>query len=108
MGSAGPLVGPRGRLSSPTGRRIVKRKLLDESAKEPNKSSRYTTRTTTKGTTIEIDCATELNNGNDNNSHERTAMLQKALELLGEFRAEFQGLKETLKEQNKIICDQQG
>ncbi|KJZ70171.1 hypothetical protein HIM_10431 [Hirsutella minnesotensis 3608] len=35
------------------------------------------------------------------------AAIEKVWELLAEYRAEFQGLKETLKEQNQIIRDQQ-
>ena len=104
--SAGSGVRPRGLSSSPTGGRIVKRKLLDGTAKEVNKSSRYATRATRKETG-EIECARVSTNENVSSSHEEMAMLERVWELLDEYRAEFQGLKETLKEQNEIIRDQQ-
>ncbi|KJZ69295.1 hypothetical protein HIM_11308 [Hirsutella minnesotensis 3608] len=103
--NAGPGVGPRGP-SSPTGGRIVKRKLLDGTAKELNKNSRYATRATRKETGG-IQCARAPRNENANSSDEEMAMIEKVWELLDEYRAEFQGLKETLKEQNEIIRDQQ-
>lgn len=78
---------------------------------EPNKSSRYVTRATKTGTTIEVDRTTDTRNGNSNNNDNdddgERALLQKVLELLGEYRAEFQGLKEALKEQKDIIYNQQ-
>ncbi|KJZ69200.1 hypothetical protein HIM_11400 [Hirsutella minnesotensis 3608] len=104
--SAGPGVGPRGPSSSPTGGRIVKRKLLDGTAKELNKNSRYATRATRKETGG-IQCARAPRNENANSSDEEMATVEKVWELLDEYRAEFQGLKETLKEQNEIIRDQQ-
>ena len=86
----------------------MKRK-LEDTAKEPNKSSRYATRATTRATTIEgeVDHVTDPRKGNSSSNNEGRAMLQKALELLGEYRAEFQGLREAIKEQNGIISNQQ-
>lgn len=68
--------------------RTSKRK-LEDTVKEPNKSSRYDTRATTRATTIEgeVDCATDPRKGNSSNNNEGRAMLQKALDLLGEYRA---------------------
>ncbi|KJZ68779.1 hypothetical protein HIM_11823 [Hirsutella minnesotensis 3608] len=59
-------------------------------------------------TTSEVNCATEpvISNGNDNYDEGRT-MLHVVLELLGEYRVDFQGLKEAIKEQNEIISNQQ-
>lgn len=104
--SAGSGVGPRGLSSSPAGGRIVKRKLLDGTAKELNKSSRYATRATRKETG-DVECARASRNENFNSNHEEMAMLEKVWELLDEYRAEFQGLRDTLKEQNEIIRNQQ-
>ncbi|OWT42238.1 reverse transcriptase [Pochonia chlamydosporia 170] len=107
VASVGTNAGPRGRLSTPTGRRVVKRK-IDDQGKEPNKSSRYATRTTTDATAIELECATDIRNGNRSDStDEGGATLQSALLLLGQFRAEFHGLKTAIKEQSEIIRNQQ-
>jgi chromosome segregation ATPase len=82
----------------------MKRK-LEDIANESNKSSRYATR----ATTIEgsADHATDPRKGNSSNNNEGRAMLQKASELLGEYRAEFQRINEAIKEQNEIISSQQ-
>ncbi|KAL6405538.1 hypothetical protein AUP68_11296 [Ilyonectria robusta] len=106
--SAGTLVGPSGRVSTPMKLRSMKRK-LEDTAREPNKSSRYATRATTRATAVEgeVDHAIDPRKGNSSNINEGRVMLQKALELLGEYRAEFQGLRETIKEQNGIISNQQ-
>ncbi|KAH7108721.1 hypothetical protein B0J13DRAFT_463222, partial [Dactylonectria estremocensis] len=112
LAKAETLVGPSGRVSTPMRLRSMKRK-LEDTAKEPNKSSRYATRATTRATTRaitiegEADHATDPRKGNSSNNNEGRAMLQKALELLGEYRAEFQGLREAIKEQNGIISNQQ-
>ncbi|KAH7111897.1 hypothetical protein B0J13DRAFT_460121, partial [Dactylonectria estremocensis] len=108
------LVGPSGLVSTPMKLRSMKRK-LEDTAKEPNKSSRYATRATTRAitraTTVEeeVDHAIDPRKGisSNININEGRVMLQKALELLGEYRAEFQGLRETIKEQNGIISNQQ-
>ncbi|KAH6951127.1 hypothetical protein BKA56DRAFT_626033 [Ilyonectria sp. MPI-CAGE-AT-0026] len=107
LASAGTVVGPRGPMSTPTGRRVMKRK-IDDQGKESNKSSRYATRTTTNAKTIEVECATDIRNGNSSDStDEGGATLQSALELLGQYRAEFQGMKEAIKEQSETIRNQQ-
>ncbi|KAH6984054.1 hypothetical protein EDB80DRAFT_591697, partial [Ilyonectria destructans] len=108
LANAETLVGPSGRVTTPMRLRSMKRK-LEDTAKEPNKSSRYATRATTIATTIEgeVGHATDPRKGNSSNNNEGRAMLQKALELLGEYRAEFQGLREAIKEQNGIISNQQ-
>ncbi|KJZ68459.1 hypothetical protein HIM_12146 [Hirsutella minnesotensis 3608] len=103
--NAGLGVGPRGP-SSPTGGRIVKRKLLDGTAKEINKSGRYTTRATRKEP-VEKDRTRVSRDESVNSSDVEVATIEKVWELLAEYRSEFQGLKETLKEQNQIIRDQQ-
>ncbi|KAH8654251.1 hypothetical protein BGZ61DRAFT_594775 [Ilyonectria robusta] len=86
------LVGPSGLVSTPMKLRSMKRK-LEDTAKEPNKSSRYATRATTRVTTRataiegEVDYANDPRKGNSSNINEGRVMLQKALELLGEYRA---------------------
>jgi hypothetical protein len=85
----------------------MKRK-IDDQGKESNKSSRYATRTTTNAKTIEVECATDMRNGNSSDStDEGGATLQSALDLLGQYRAEFQGMKEAIKEQSETIRNQQ-
>ncbi|KAL6401254.1 reverse transcriptase [Ilyonectria robusta] len=107
LASAGTVVGPRGPMSTPTGRRVMKRK-IDDQGKESNKSSRYATRTTTNARTIEVECATDIKNGNSSDrTDEGGATLQSALDLLGQYRVEFQGMKEAIKEQSETIRNQQ-
>lgn len=53
---------------------------FEDTAKEPNKSSRYTTRAT--GIEGEVDHAADPMKGNSSNNKEGRAMLQTALELL--------------------------
>ncbi|KJZ67985.1 hypothetical protein HIM_12627 [Hirsutella minnesotensis 3608] len=91
---------------SPTGGGIVKRKLLDGTAKEINKSGRYATRATRKEP-VEKDRTRVSRDESVNSSDVELATIEKVWELLAEYRSEFQGLKETLKEQNQIIRDQQ-
>ncbi|KAH7124736.1 hypothetical protein EDB81DRAFT_951695 [Dactylonectria macrodidyma] len=97
------LVGPSGLVSTPMKLRSMKR-MLEDTTKEPNKSSRYATRATTRAITVEeeVDHAVDPRKGNSSNINinEGRVMLQKALELLGEYRAEFQGLRETRKTVN--------
>ena len=108
VANVGTTAGARGRLSTmPTGRGVMKRK-IDDQGKEPNKSGRYATRTTTNAIAIEVERATDIRNGNSSDStDEGGATPQSALDLLGQYRAEFQGFKDAIKEQSEIIRTQQ-
>ncbi|KAJ6436994.1 reverse transcriptase [Purpureocillium lavendulum] len=103
--NAGSVVGPRGSLT-PTGRRVVKRK-IDDSGNESSRNGRYATRTTAKATSAkENDCATDARNG-ANDSGEGLAALQHVSELLGDCRAEFAGFKQMIRGQSELIRTQQ-
>ena len=103
---AGTLVGSRRGSVTPAGRRTMKRK-LDDNAKEPNKTSRYGTRATTRAAAAETNDASVAVERNSSN-REETTTLQSALELLGAYRTVVQELREAIKDQNEIIHTQQG
>ncbi|OAQ57990.1 CENP-Q, a CENPA-CAD centromere complex subunit domain-containing protein [Purpureocillium lilacinum] len=84
----------------------MKRK-LDDNAKEPNKTSRYGTRATTRAAAAEVNHASMADPRNSSNSEETTT-LQSALESLGAYRTLVQELREAIKDQNEIIRTQQG
>ncbi|OAQ58910.1 reverse transcriptase [Purpureocillium lilacinum] len=103
--NAGSVVGPRGSLT-PTGRRVVKRK-IDDSGNESSRNGRYATRTTAKATPAKVnDCATDARNGASNGG-EGLAALQHVSELLGDCRAEFAGFKQMIRGQSELIRTQQ-
>ncbi|KAJ6436250.1 reverse transcriptase [Purpureocillium lavendulum] len=103
--NAGSMVGPRGSLT-PTGRRVVKRK-IDDSGNESSRHGRYATRTTAKATPAKVnDCATDARNGSSD-SGEDLAALQHVSELLGDCRAEFAGFKQMIRGQSELIRTQQ-
>ncbi|KAJ6437389.1 reverse transcriptase [Purpureocillium lavendulum] len=91
---------------TPTGRRVVKRK-IDDSGNESSRHGRYATRTTAKATPAKVnDCATDARNGSSD-SGEDLAALQHVSELLGDCRAEFAGFKQMIRGQSELIRTQQ-
>ncbi|OAQ60813.1 hypothetical protein VFPBJ_11523 [Purpureocillium lilacinum] len=72
----------------------MKRK-LDDSAKEPNKSRRYSTRATTQAVAGAGNDAPAADQKNSSNQEEATT-LQSALDLLGAYRAVVQELREAV------------
>lgn len=103
---AGTLVGPRGGSMTPVGRRATKRK-LDDNAKEPNKSSQFGTRASTRAAAAEVNHVPNVDMRNSSN-REETTTLQSALDLLGTYRTVVQELREAIKDQNETIRTQQG
>ncbi|OAQ61371.1 reverse transcriptase [Purpureocillium lilacinum] len=83
----------------------MKRK-LDDSAKEPNKSSRYSTRATTQAAAAVVNRDPVADQRNNTN-HEDATTLQSALELLGAYRTVVQELREAIKGQNETVRAQQ-
>ncbi|OAQ60394.1 reverse transcriptase [Purpureocillium lilacinum] len=83
----------------------MKRK-LDDSAKEPNKSSRYSTRATTQAAAAVVNRGPVADQRNNTN-HEEATTLQSALELLGAYRTVVQELREAIKGQNETVRAQQ-
>ncbi|OAQ58776.1 reverse transcriptase [Purpureocillium lilacinum] len=103
--NAGSVVGPRGSLT-PTGRRVVKRK-IDDSGNESSRNGRYATRTTAKATLAkEGNCATDARSG-ASDGVEVPAAVQHVSELLGDCRAEFAGFKQMIRGQSELIRTQQ-
>ncbi|KAM6504661.1 hypothetical protein FSOLCH5_15522 [Fusarium solani] len=86
------------RVVKPTSKVRDTARQLEDTAKETKKSTRYATRTTPAEE--QIDRPTEARRSSSNSSsNDGRAMLQKALDLLGESRRETKWLKEALKEQ---------
>lgn len=103
--SAGTVVGPRGSLT-PTGRRVVKRK-LDDSGNKSSRNGRYATRTTAKATPAKLgDSETSARKGG-NDGGDGVAALQHVSQLLGDCRAELAGFKQMIRGQSELIRTQQ-
>jgi len=106
--SAGTAVGPRGSLT-PTGRRVVKRK-IDDSGNESSRNGRYATRTAAKATPAkESRSKTDATNGISDgcDGGDGAATLQHVSRLLGDCRAEFAGFKQMSRGQSELIRTQQ-
>ncbi|PWI64045.1 hypothetical protein PCL_00040 [Purpureocillium lilacinum] len=103
--SAGTVVGPRGSLT-PTGRRVVKRK-MDDSGNESSRNGRYATRTTAKtAPATEVGRGTGAKEGGSNGG-DAAAALHHVSQLLGDCRAEFAGFKQMIRGQSDVIRTQQ-